>query len=136
MQWRSDFTPDQLKEIDLCRLYAQDFGHNPSLYAEKLIIAKLAAILDNVAAFESPLDDMKLLVYLHTLLAQEGTQGNLARRLGVSMSSLSLTLQGGKPPSDMLLKSLGLRRVVTYVADSVDVDINAMLRTDDVVISE
>ena len=70
MQWRSDFTPDQLKEIDLCRLYAQDFGHNPSLYAEKLIIAKLAAILDNVAAFESPLDDIKLLVHLHTLLAQ------------------------------------------------------------------
>jgi len=136
MQWRSDFTPEQLKEIDFCRTYAQDFGHSPNRYAEKLIIAKMAAILDNVAAFESPLDDTKLLIHLHTLLAQEGTQSNLAKRLGVSISSLSLTLQGGKPPSEMLLKSLGLRRVVTYVADSDDTDINAMLRTDDVVISE
>lgn len=136
MQWRSDFTERELKEIDFCRVYQREFAHGTDGHNAKIIIAKLAAILDNVAAFESPLDDMKLLVYLHTLLAKEGTQSNLARRLGVSMSSLSLTLQGGKPPSDMLLKSLGLRRVVTYVADSDDVDINAMLRTDDVVISE
>lgn len=136
MQWRSDFTARELKEIDFCRLYQREFAHGTDGHNAKIIIAKLAAILDTVEAFESPLDDTKLLIHLHTLLAQEGTQSNLARRLGVSISSLSLIMQGDRQPSDMLLKSLGLRRVVTYVADSDDTDINAMLRTDDVVISE
>jgi len=94
-----------------------------------------AAILDNVAAFESPLDDTKLLIHLHTLLSKHGTQGELARHLSVSQSALSVALNG-RPPTDVLLRALGLRRVVTYVADSDDTDINAMLRTDDVVISE
>ena len=135
MQWRENFTLDEQKEIDFCRLYEREFGHNKTHYAEKVIIAKLATLLDAAGTFDSPLDDIKLLVYLHTLLAKEGSQGDLARKLGVSQSSLSLILQGGKAPSDMLLKALGLRRIVTY-APIGDTDIGTMLRRDDVIITE
>ena len=135
MQWRSDFTERELKEIAFCILYHREFGHGTDGHNAKIIIAKLAAILDSVEAFESPLDDTKLLIHLHMLWAQEGTQSNLAKRLGVSQSALCVALSG-RPPNDVLLRALGLRRVVTYVADSDDTDINAMLRTDDVVISE
>lgn len=135
MQWRSDFTERELKEIAFCILYQREFGHGTDGHNAKIIIAKLAAILDNVAAFESPLDDTKLLLHLHALLAKHRTQGELARHLSMSQSALSVAL-AGRPPTDVLLRALGLRRVVTYVADSDDTDINAMLRTDDVVISE
>lgn len=135
MQWRDEFSERELREIEFSRLYQKEFNHGTDGHNAKIIIAKLAAILDTVAAFDAPLDDTRLLLYLHRLLEKHGTQGELARHLSVSQSALSVAL-AGRPPTDVLLRALGLRRVVTYVADRDGVDMDEMLRRgDDVVIS-
>lgn len=44
--WLSNFDERQRKEIALCRLYAKDFAHGTVGHNEKMIIAKLAELLD------------------------------------------------------------------------------------------
>lgn len=46
--WRENFTDRQLKEIDLCLIYEKDFSHGTVGHNEKLIIAKMARILNRL----------------------------------------------------------------------------------------
>lgn len=47
-EWRKKFDERQLKEIDFCLLYAKDFRHGTEGHNGKMIIAKLAMLLDEV----------------------------------------------------------------------------------------
>lgn len=47
--WLSHFDDRQKREIEFCRLYAKDFAHGTSGHNEKLIIAKMAELLDKGA---------------------------------------------------------------------------------------
>lgn len=51
--WTKEFDERQLQEIAFCRLYSADFAHGTDGHNAKLIIAKLAALLDanNAKAF-------------------------------------------------------------------------------------
>lgn len=44
--WRSEFTERELKEIDFCILYQKNFAHGTVGHNEKLIIARMAWLLD------------------------------------------------------------------------------------------
>lgn len=49
MNWLNNFDERQQKEIEFCRLYAQDFGHGTDGHNAKLIIARMATLLDEVS---------------------------------------------------------------------------------------
>ena len=53
MSWIQDFDERQRKEIELSRLYARDFHHGTDGHNAKMIIAEMAAKLDEI---ESSLD--------------------------------------------------------------------------------
>lgn len=44
--WKAQFTERELKEIAYCQLYQRDFAHGTDGHNIRLIVAKLAAILD------------------------------------------------------------------------------------------
>lgn len=50
MNWMNNFDERQQKEIEFCRLYAQDFGHGTEGHNAKLIIARMADLLNKVQA--------------------------------------------------------------------------------------
>lgn len=45
--WKKAFDERQLKEIEFCRLYTKNFNHGTVGHNEKIIIAKLADLLDS-----------------------------------------------------------------------------------------
>lgn len=48
--WIDNFDERQQKEIAFCELYASDFSHGTDGHNAKLIIAKMATLLDKVQA--------------------------------------------------------------------------------------
>lgn len=44
--WKDDLTERELKEIVFCRLYAEKFSHGTDGHNIRLIVAKLAKLLD------------------------------------------------------------------------------------------
>lgn len=56
----------------------------------------------------------ELIEHLRQLLAEAGTQKELAARLGVSAAYLGDVLLGRKEPGKKLLAALGVERVVIY----------------------
>lgn len=46
--WAIGFTKRELKEIQFCRIYARDFAHGTNGHNERLIIAKMADLLDKL----------------------------------------------------------------------------------------
>jgi len=46
LDWKSGFDERQLKEIEFCVLYASDFSHGTDGHNAKMIIAKMAELLD------------------------------------------------------------------------------------------
>lgn len=46
ISWHKHFSERQLKEIDFCRIYARNFSHGTDGHNAKLIIAKMAELLD------------------------------------------------------------------------------------------
>lgn len=49
MNWIDKFDERQQKEIESCQLYAKDFSHGTDGHNAKLIIAKMASLLDEVS---------------------------------------------------------------------------------------
>ena len=47
MDWKSNFNDRELKEIEFCVLYAQQFNHGTVGHNAKTIIATMVSILDN-----------------------------------------------------------------------------------------
>lgn len=47
MNWRSNFDERELKEIDFCRLYHEQFCHGTDGHNIRIIVAKMESILDN-----------------------------------------------------------------------------------------
>lgn len=47
-QWRSKFDERQLKEIDFAVLYAEKFAHGTDGHNAKMIIAKMADMLEEI----------------------------------------------------------------------------------------
>lgn len=45
--WQSHFTDRELKEIAYCQLYQRDFAHGTDGHNIRLIVAKLASLLDS-----------------------------------------------------------------------------------------
>jgi hypothetical protein len=56
MNWRENFSERQQKEIQFAELYADQFSHGTDGHNAKLIIAKMAKILSDVAT-NATLDD-------------------------------------------------------------------------------
>lgn len=56
----------------------------------------------------------ELIEHLRKLVKEEGSQRNLAKRLGVSAPFIGDVLLGKREPAPKMLKALGLRRVVTF----------------------
>lgn len=56
----------------------------------------------------------ELIQHLQQMIAQAGSQRELAIRLGVSAAYLGDVLHGKREPGSKLLKALGLERVVVY----------------------
>jgi transcriptional regulator with XRE-family HTH domain len=56
----------------------------------------------------------ELIEHLRKLAKEEGSQRNLAKRLGVSAPFIGDVLLGKREPAPKMLKALGLRRVVTF----------------------
>ena len=48
MNWLSNFDDRQQKEIEFCKLYAEKFSHGTDGHSAKLIIAKMASILNEI----------------------------------------------------------------------------------------
>lgn len=46
IEWEKQFDERQLKEIKFCRLYAKEFAHGTDGHNAKMIIAKMAELLD------------------------------------------------------------------------------------------
>ena len=46
INWLSHFDARQLKEIEFCRVYAENFNHGTDGHNAKLIIAQMAKLLD------------------------------------------------------------------------------------------
>lgn len=46
MDWRQHFDERQLKEIEFCRQYAEKYAHGTDGHNIRLIVAKLADLLD------------------------------------------------------------------------------------------
>lgn len=44
--WRLAFTQQQLNEIEYCRLYAERFAHNTGDHLVRIVVAKMAELLD------------------------------------------------------------------------------------------
>jgi hypothetical protein len=47
MDWESNFDERELKEIEFCLLYKKQFGHGTNAHNLRVIVAKMASILDN-----------------------------------------------------------------------------------------
>ena len=47
-EWQQNFDKRQLSEIEFCRLYAKDFAHDTDGHNGKMIIAKMADLLDRL----------------------------------------------------------------------------------------
>lgn len=56
----------------------------------------------------------ELIEHLRKLVKEEGSQRNLAKRLGVSAPFIGDVLLGKREPAAKMLKALGLRRVITF----------------------
>jgi hypothetical protein len=50
INWKAFFDERQLKEIYFDRLYATDFAHGTDGHNARLIIARMAALLDEITA--------------------------------------------------------------------------------------
>jgi DNA-binding transcriptional regulator YdaS (Cro superfamily) len=61
------------------------------------------------------LDGLDVQRMLRAACAAAGGQAAFARMNGVSASYLSQVLNAVKPPSDILLSSIGIKRVVKYL---------------------
>lgn len=47
MDWRTNFDERELKEVDFCRLYYEQFRHGTDGHNIRVIVAKMESILDN-----------------------------------------------------------------------------------------
>ena len=57
--WQTHLTERELKEIEFCRVYQRDFSHGTDGHNLRLIVAKLAALLDDgPVAFKASLPDI------------------------------------------------------------------------------
>lgn len=54
MDWKSNFDERELKEIEFCVLYKQQFNHGTQAHNLRVIVAKMVSILDNA---ESVIDE-------------------------------------------------------------------------------
>ncbi|GAF68166.1 unnamed protein product [marine sediment metagenome] len=47
MDWKSNFDERELKEVEFCVLYKQQFSHGTNAHNLRVIVAKMASILSN-----------------------------------------------------------------------------------------
>ncbi len=45
--WRDNFDDRQLREIEFCRIYRNDFGHGTDGHILRILVAELSMLLDN-----------------------------------------------------------------------------------------
>lgn len=112
MNWQENFTERELKEIEFSRIYARDFAHGTDGHNSKTIISKLVVLLEAPPTTDEPMDADELLRYIRSM---HGTQNEIASELGVSVSYLSLLLNGHREANEAVLESLKLKRVLTYI---------------------
>lgn len=61
-----------------------------------------------------PLTKTDVLKMIYALCLSCGSQKEWAKKCGISEAYLSDILRGNREPSEMVLKALGLKKVVTY----------------------
>ena len=62
MTWQEHFTERELKEIEYCKVYQRDFNHGTDGHNIRLIVAKMATILnlrDTVLIADNELEEVK-----------------------------------------------------------------------------
>ena len=113
MKWRDNFTERDLEEINWLMKYK---GHGTDGHNRIQIVQKLVRLLDATPTLDTVLDEEQLIRLLRAQAEQAGSQENLAQQLGVSMSYLSLLLNGHRAPNEVVLDALRLCIVYAPVA--------------------
>ena len=54
MVWKENFDERELKEIEFCHLYWKQFSHGTNAHNLRIIVAKMASILDNAESVIGP----------------------------------------------------------------------------------
>ena len=108
MIWRDNFTEREQEEINWLMKYK---GHGTDGHNRIQIVQKLVGLLDAMPTPDTVLDKEQLIRLLRAQAEQAGTQEKLAEQLGVSMSYLSLLLNGHRAPNEVVLEALKLRAV-------------------------
>ena len=102
MTWKARFTERELKEIEFSVLYDRDFAHDTEGRNAKIVIAKMAELLDSInpAAFEGPLTET-----IQAARKAKGlTQDDLARLCHVTRTTITNVELGYSDPSLTLLQ--------------------------------
>jgi hypothetical protein len=109
--WKEVFDERELKEIVFNKEYFLKYRHGTDGHLLRMIIAKLAVIVDAPPSTETPLDNEQFLRHFKTLADAEKNYEEFAKRLGVSQSYLSMMLAGKRKPNAKLLKALGFKQM-------------------------
>lgn len=106
MTWKARFTERELKEIEFSVLYARDFAHGTDGHNAKIVIAKMAELLDSInpAAFEGPLTE----TIRAARAAKDLTQDDLARLCNVTRTTITNVEAGRSDPSLTLLQLMAI----------------------------
>lgn len=79
--------------------------------------ATITSLQAEVAALRPlPITDREIALRLAVACDAAGGQKEMAKKLGVAVSFVNAVIHGNKPPSDRILKELGLERVTFYRA--------------------
>ena len=113
MKWRDNFNERDLAELEWLMKYK---GHGTDGHNRIQIIQKLVRLLDATPTLDTVLDEEQVIRLLRGQAEQAGSQEKLAQQLGVSMSYLSLLLNGHRAPNDVVLEALKLCIVYAPVA--------------------
>lgn len=109
--WKEVFDDRELKEIAFNKEYFLNYRHGTDGHILRMIIAKLAVILDAPPSPDEPLDAEQFLAHLKTLADAEKSYEEFAKKLGVSQSYLSMVLVGKRKSNVKLLRALGFKQM-------------------------
>lgn len=114
--WKEIFDERELKEIKFNIEYFLNYRHGTDGHSLRMIIAKLATILDAPPSDDQPLNAEQFITHLKTMADAEKSYEEFAQKLGVSQSYLSMVMAGKRKPNARLLQALGFKQM--FVKDA------------------
>lgn len=58
MDWKSNFDERQMREIEFCVMYSEQFGHGTLGHDLRVVVAKMVSILDNAQSLVNDEDEV------------------------------------------------------------------------------